>query len=150
MIGLARDGHVVYGPLNSNGQEWSCAQHDVCNGTFLEDGSYAYVSTSEWPYTVSCWGPATDPSSCGVIGPFYHFSFYFMNAVPYLIILALIFLCCLPRQLRQCLSALYPYRHYVLLGSRINPVAPQMSTELSQLTPLQTKSSVERSHPLGK
>ena len=72
-MGLARDGHLVYGPYNGKQELWSCSEHDVCNGAFLEDGSYAYVSTSSPPYVVSCWGPASDPSSCpenNCVGPF--------------------------------------------------------------------------------
>ena len=44
-IGLARDGHVIKGPYNEDGELWSCDQIDICNGTFLSDGSYAYVAT---------------------------------------------------------------------------------------------------------
>ena len=58
-IGLARDGHVIKGPYNENGELWTCEDVDICNGTFLEDGSYVYVATSTFPYTVGCWGPGT-------------------------------------------------------------------------------------------
>ena len=44
-IGLARDGHVIKGPYNENGELWTCDEIDICNGTFLSDGSYAYVAT---------------------------------------------------------------------------------------------------------
>ena len=44
VIGLAKDGHIIVGPYNKNGDTWACDEHDVCNGTFL-DGQYVYVST---------------------------------------------------------------------------------------------------------
>lgn len=59
MIGIARDGHVIVGPYNANGELWICDEHDFCNGTFITGGSYAYVLTSTFPYVVGCWGPAT-------------------------------------------------------------------------------------------
>ena len=58
-IGLARDGHVIKGPYNEDGELWTCEDIDICNGTYLSDGSYAYVATSTFPYIVGCWGPAT-------------------------------------------------------------------------------------------
>lgn len=57
-VGLARDGHVIKGPYNAAGELWGCDDHDICNGAFLSDGSYAYVTTTTFPYTVGCWGPA--------------------------------------------------------------------------------------------
>lgn len=57
IFGIARDGHVIYGPYNEKGEVWSCDDHDVCNGFFLPDGSYGYASTTFFPYTVGCWGP---------------------------------------------------------------------------------------------
>ena len=57
MIGLAKDGHVIYGPYNSDGELWTCEDTDICNGFFLDDGSYGYGSTGHFPYTVGCWGP---------------------------------------------------------------------------------------------
>ena len=45
IIGLARDGHLVYGPYNSEGKFWNCHDHDVCNGFFTDDGQYAYATT---------------------------------------------------------------------------------------------------------
>jgi len=56
MIGLARDGHIILGPYNSDGHSWSCDDHDVCNGAFV-DGQYVYVSTETFPYVIGCWGP---------------------------------------------------------------------------------------------
>lgn len=57
VFGIARDGHVIYGPYNSDGETWGCDDHDVCNGFYLEDGSYGYASTTTFPYIVGCWGP---------------------------------------------------------------------------------------------
>lgn len=56
--GLAKDGHVIYGPYNSDGEYWTCDDVDMCNGFFLDDGSYGYASTTFFPYMVGCWGPA--------------------------------------------------------------------------------------------
>jgi hypothetical protein len=55
--GLAKDGHVIFGPFNSAGELWGCDDVDACNGFWLDDGSYAYASTSFFPYLVGCWGP---------------------------------------------------------------------------------------------
>lgn len=56
--GLAKDGHVIYGPYDASGELWSCDDVDYCNGFFHADGSYGYASTSFFPYMVGCWGPA--------------------------------------------------------------------------------------------
>lgn len=57
-FGLARDGHVIKGPYNSNGELWDCSELDMCNGTFIDDGSYVYAPTAKFPHVVGCWGPA--------------------------------------------------------------------------------------------
>ena len=56
IIGVTKDGHLIYGPYNSNGELWSCDEHDICNGTFI-DGNYVYVSTTTFPYILGCYGP---------------------------------------------------------------------------------------------
>jgi len=38
VVGLARDGHAIYGPYNAEGELWACDEHDVCNGVFFETG----------------------------------------------------------------------------------------------------------------
>lgn len=58
IIGIAKDGHVIYGPKDSNGDQWTCDDMDFCNGKVFDDGHYAYLSTLTFPYTVGCWGPA--------------------------------------------------------------------------------------------
>jgi YHYH protein len=75
VYGLARDGHVIYGPYNKKGELWGCEDHDACNGFFLADGSYGYASSTTFPYIVGCWGPATietyaascSTNSCGLL-----------------------------------------------------------------------------------
>ena len=57
IIGLAKDGHVIVGPYNSNGELWTCDETDICNGVFLKDNSYAYAATQNFPYMIGCWGP---------------------------------------------------------------------------------------------
>ena len=44
IIGIARDGHLIYGPYNNDGEIWHCDDYDSCNGITLANGSYAYVS----------------------------------------------------------------------------------------------------------
>ena len=56
-IGIAKDGHIIVGPYNEDGELWGCDDHDVCNGVFLSDNSYAYVVTYTFPYVAGCWGP---------------------------------------------------------------------------------------------
>ena len=56
-MGLAKDGHIIVDPYNSSGELWSCDDHDVCNGVFLADNSYAYAMTYTFPYVVGCFGP---------------------------------------------------------------------------------------------
>lgn len=56
--GIAKDGHVIYGPYNANGELWGCGDVDACNGFWLADGSYGYATTMTFPYTVGCFGPA--------------------------------------------------------------------------------------------
>ena len=46
------------GPWSPAGVPWDCGMHDICNGAFLEDGSYAYVATITFPYVFGCYGPA--------------------------------------------------------------------------------------------
>lgn len=58
VYGIAMDGHVIVGPYNENGELWACDDVDFCNGFFMSDTSYAYASTTFFPYTVGCWGPA--------------------------------------------------------------------------------------------
>ena len=62
-IGLAKDGHIILALHDSNGDMWSCDNHDVCNGTFVGDDKdvYAYVATETFPYIVGCWGPGPQP-----------------------------------------------------------------------------------------
>lgn len=35
VTGIAKDGHVIYGPYNGNGELWACEDLDFCNGFFL-------------------------------------------------------------------------------------------------------------------
>ena len=49
---------MIYGPYNTKGELWSCIDVDACNGFWLADGSYGYASTTKFPYTVGCFGPA--------------------------------------------------------------------------------------------
>lgn len=55
-IGVAMDGHIIWGPLDSTGMAWNDCELDVCNGVFV-DGWYGYASSYYFPYTVGCYGP---------------------------------------------------------------------------------------------
>ena len=55
-IGLARDGHMILGPYKEDGNQYGCADRDVCNGAMVGT-SYAYVGSDTFPYVVGCWGP---------------------------------------------------------------------------------------------
>ena len=57
VVVIAQDGHLLYGPWDQNGNQWTCDSHDICNGAFLPDGSYGYVMTTTFPYTLGCYGP---------------------------------------------------------------------------------------------
>jgi hypothetical protein len=62
VIGVARDGHVIYGPYLSSGTLVTSG-FDACNGMFYDSiGNYAYFATSTYPYLVGCFGPANYPS----------------------------------------------------------------------------------------
>jgi hypothetical protein len=58
ILGIAKDGHLIIGPF-IKGQMVDCfKQLDQCNGMFLQDGSYVYVFTNTFPYSVGCFGPS--------------------------------------------------------------------------------------------
>lgn len=65
-IGLALDGHVIYGPFKNNGKFWNPCDVDVCNGRFFYDETkdaentyYGYVATLFYPYILACFGPGS-------------------------------------------------------------------------------------------
>ena len=58
IVGLARDGHLIVGPYNEEGNWWGCQERDICNGAFIgDDNQYVYVATTTFPYVAGCWGP---------------------------------------------------------------------------------------------
>ncbi|CAF1140539.1 unnamed protein product [Adineta ricciae] len=72
IIGVAKDGHLIYGPYLSAGTRVTSG-FDACNGMFHDsNGNYAYFATSTYPYLVGCFGPANYPSfgpNCTTNGP---------------------------------------------------------------------------------
>ena len=65
-MGIAKDGHLIVGPFDDNGNAWQPCDVDVCNGKII-DGHYVYVLTMFYPYSIGCWGPVTGasyPISC--------------------------------------------------------------------------------------
>ena len=71
IIGIAKDGHLVYGPtMNLTSKTAVSGGTDICNGVFFDghqgDGvlrSYAYQATAHFPYLVGCFGPSTYPNA---------------------------------------------------------------------------------------
>ena len=62
VIGIAKDGHVIYGPYLSNGNLVTSGI-DICNGMFYDSaGNYAYFATTKYPYITGCFGPGNYPS----------------------------------------------------------------------------------------
>ncbi|CAF0827796.1 unnamed protein product [Adineta ricciae] len=65
VIGIAKDGHVIYGPY-LNGGKLVTTGFDICNGMFYDSsGDYAYFATTKYPYITGCFGPSNYPS----VGP---------------------------------------------------------------------------------
>lgn len=58
VFGVAKDGHLIIGPYDASGNLFDCSGLDACSGTWLDDGSYVYVLTEYFPYTLNCFGPA--------------------------------------------------------------------------------------------
>jgi len=52
-VGIARDGHKIYGPFDASGSYYDPCDVDMCNGMTI-DGDYVYVTTYFFPYTVGC------------------------------------------------------------------------------------------------
>ena len=62
IIGIAKDGHVIFGPYLSPGVEASSGL-DICNGMFYDSiENYAYFATRTYPYITGCFGPGNYPS----------------------------------------------------------------------------------------
>jgi hypothetical protein len=59
-IGIAKDGHIIWGPYNATGSVWNTCDLDVCNGMFI-NGYYGYTATNTHPYLVGCFGPGNNP-----------------------------------------------------------------------------------------
>ena len=72
VIGIAKDGHVIYGPYLSSGAQ-VISGFDICNGMFYDSiGNYAYFATTTYPYITGCFGPGIYPAftpSCTTNGP---------------------------------------------------------------------------------
>lgn len=62
VFGLAKDGHIIWGPYTSSGSLFSACDLDYCNGATI-DGVYGYAATAYHPYLPSCYGPATSRGS---------------------------------------------------------------------------------------
>ena len=61
VIGIAKDGHLIYGPYTSNGILVTNG-FDICNGMFFDSiGNYGYFVTNTFPYITGCFGPGNYP-----------------------------------------------------------------------------------------
>ncbi len=60
-IAIGKDGFILYGPYDGNGNLWQPCDVDVCNGLWI-NGQYAYVSTSFHPYLIGCFGRGSNSS----------------------------------------------------------------------------------------
>ena len=64
VMGLAKDGHVLYGPYDEVGKLWQTDEVDACNGAWSADRSdFYYVGTQWHPYLVGCLGSANLPQN---------------------------------------------------------------------------------------
>ena len=62
VIGIAKDGHIIYGPYLSSGTQVTSG-FDICNGMFHDSiGNYGYFATSTYPYITGCFGPGNYPN----------------------------------------------------------------------------------------
>ncbi|CAF1433310.1 unnamed protein product [Didymodactylos carnosus] len=62
VIGIAKDGHIIYGPYNSDGTKVTKG-FDICNGMFYDKiGNYGYFATQTFPYITGCFGPGNYPT----------------------------------------------------------------------------------------
>ena len=60
VVGMAKDGHVIYGPYDSSGDLFDCNDLDICGGYTFSDGDYGYIYHTTYPYIINCWGPGSD------------------------------------------------------------------------------------------
>ncbi len=62
VIGITKDGHVIYGPYLSSGDQVKSG-FDICNGMFYDAiGNYGYFATTTYPYITGCFGPGNYPN----------------------------------------------------------------------------------------
>jgi hypothetical protein len=62
VIGIAKDGHVIYGPYIAGVRTTS--GFDICNGMFFDSiGNYGYFATTTYPYITGCFGPGNYPNT---------------------------------------------------------------------------------------
>jgi hypothetical protein len=57
-LGIAKDGHIIWGPYDNDGNLFERCDVDVCNGLFL-DGYYSYVASTFAHYLPGCFGPGS-------------------------------------------------------------------------------------------
>ncbi len=71
VIGISKDGYVIYTPYLSSGTQVKSG-FDICNGMFYDSiGNYAYfaTTTTTYPYITGCFGLANHPLILNLILP---------------------------------------------------------------------------------
>jgi len=57
-VGIAIDGHIIWGPYKEDGNLYTGCETDMCNGLYI-NGYYSYALTTWLPYNIGCFGGAT-------------------------------------------------------------------------------------------
>ncbi|XP_071956009.1 uncharacterized protein [Antedon mediterranea] len=54
IVGVARDGFPIYGPIDEDGTRLTSADLDECHGKMSSGGEYRYHTTDDFPYILGC------------------------------------------------------------------------------------------------
>ena len=63
-LGVAMDGYPIYGPKDANGSLLTSDDLDICHGR-LENGTYVYRITFDFPYILGCYHGYTHTKTSG-------------------------------------------------------------------------------------
>lgn len=59
VVGIAKDGHILYGPYRDDGLTWEPDEVDICNGAWTDDLEEFFYPGTHWhPYGPGCLGSA--------------------------------------------------------------------------------------------
>ncbi|TNV77176.1 hypothetical protein FGO68_gene12448 [Halteria grandinella] len=62
VLGIAKDGHIIQSPFFYEGSFIRCTNLDQCGGYFMEQQTYVYTWSNIFPYSMTCFGPGSQPS----------------------------------------------------------------------------------------